>query len=119
MRTITAKKLSHFIFISIITINLIIFYTINKIQIYPRGLDEDQLQSWLEKKQKLNENVARVCSKYGDYIDEISGRVLDRRMFLHYDKMVNCLIQKVSIKKKRSKSILNFSGSFLDLVCRI
>ena len=51
----------------------------------------------MEKKEKLNENIARVCSKYGDYIDKISGRVLDRKMFLHYDKMVYCIIQKVGI----------------------
>lgn len=99
MWTITAKKLFHLIFISLITMNLIIIFPTNKIQIYPRILDEDQFQSWLEKKQKLNKNIARVCSKYGDYIDKISGRVLDRKMFLHYDKMVNCLIQKVLNKK--------------------
>ena len=95
MRAITAKKLYYFIFIGIIIINMIILYARNKIQIYPTRLEGDQLQSWLGKKQKLNENIVRVCNKYADKIDQISGRVLDRTMFLHYDKMVNCLIQKV------------------------
>ena len=56
---------------------------------------EDQFQCWLKKKQELNENIARVCTKYADYIDTISGRVLDRKMFIKYDKMVYCIIQKV------------------------
>ena len=68
------------------------------IKIYFReGEEEEQFLRWFEKKQQLNTNIARVCSKYGDYIDKISGRVLDRRMFLHYDNMVNCIIQKVQI----------------------
>ena len=56
---------------------------------------KDQFQCWWENKQKLNENIARVCRKYGDFIDKISGRVLDRSMFIQYDNMVYCIIQKV------------------------
>ena len=61
MRAITAKKLyySIIIFMSIITIYLIILNTKNEIQIYPRTLEGDQLQSWLEKKQKLNKTVKK------------------------------------------------------------
>ena len=68
------------------------------IKIYFReGEEKEQFLRWFKKKQQLNTNIARVCSEYGDYIDKISGRVLDRRMFLHYDNMVNCIIQKVQI----------------------
>ena len=80
--------------LSIVNVILMIYIKITA-QIEPRRLDQDPYQSWLEKKKKLNENIGRVCSKYAGYIDKISGRVLDRTMFLHYDKMVNCLIQKV------------------------
>ena len=58
---------------------------------------EDPFHCWWEKKQQLKKNIARVCNKYADYIDKISGRVRDKKYFLHYDKMVYCIIQKVKI----------------------
>ena len=96
MSVVTARILCYFILISIVSINLIIFYPNTNTQIYPAGVAEDQFRSWFEKKQELKENIARVCKKYEGYIDKISGRVLDKTMFLHFDKMVICLIQKVA-----------------------
>ena len=59
-----------------------------------RECDEDSFQCWLEKKQELNQKIDRGCRKYADSIDR-SGRVVDRKQFLHYGKMVYCIIEKV------------------------
>ena len=61
-----------------------------------RERNEDQFKCWFEKKQQLNENIARVCSKYG-----VKTAIIQRQNslnnFLHHGKMVNCIIAKVQM----------------------
>ena len=53
-------------------------------------------QCWLEKKEKLNENVARVCRKHRSSI-LLPGTPLTKiKRFLKVDRMVNCINEKVS-----------------------
>ena len=62
---------------------------------FMQSLDISCLRAcWFEKKQQLNENIARVCNKYADYIDKI-GRFKNKDNFIQYGNMVNCIIQKV------------------------
>jgi len=81
MCTVTAKKI-FFIMLIIIFSVILFYYSTQKtnIKINPRGCDEESSRAcWWEKKQQLNKNIANVCNKYADYIDEISGRLLQER----------------------------------------
>ena len=57
---------------------------------------DDDFECWLQKKEKLNLNIAEVCRKYRDVL-MLPGTVLTKmRRFLHLDKMINCLNEKVN-----------------------
>ena len=76
MLKITAKNISFLILIGIITI-IILYYSAHTNNISPRGCNKESSRAcWFEEKQQLNENIARVCNKYEDYIHKISGRLV-------------------------------------------
>ena len=83
MWTVSARIIYFFI---IWTLLLIIY---QNSQLYSRACD--QLKCWLQEKQQLNRNIARVCRKYGDSTEIIRGR------FIKIGKLVNCLNAKVEI----------------------
>lgn len=59
------------------------------------GTSCDGFQCWLEKKEKLNENIGRVCRKYRDSL-LLPGDDVDRlKNFLLFDKIANCINTKV------------------------
>ena len=96
MWKITAKKIVKFI-LSIVTIILFYYSAETNSKISPRGCNKESSRAcWFEKKQQLNDNIARVCNKYADYIDKISGSSrVNRVNFLHHGNMLNCIIGKV------------------------
>ena len=55
----------------------------------------DEYQCWLEKKEELNKNIARVCRKYRGSIKLAGTPATMLRRFLHVDQMVNCINEKV------------------------
>ena len=96
-RIVTFKKISYFILISIVTSILLFYSKQTNSQIALRGCRQESSRAcWWLRKQELNENIARVCKKYGNFRDRISESSLVNRInFLHHGNMVNCIIQKV------------------------
>ena len=92
MSTITTRKLTCFIFISILSNILMFFHTRRIISTYLIGCDDEQFQCWFEKKQILNENIARVCSKYRIEVEANNSR---GARFLQHGQLVNCVNPKV------------------------
>ena len=95
MWPISCRRLFGYIIILTILLNA---YLDLDIEVSPRTCDDEQFQCWFEKKQQLNKNIARVCRKYRDSInipDQAVDKEKQKRQFLHYDKMVYCIIEKV------------------------
>ena len=88
--TMTSRIIYCFIFISVFSYILMIFYTKRNMSAFLKDCDEEQFDCWLEKKQKLNENIARVCSKY-----RVEVEAKNTSRFLQHRKLVNCVNAKV------------------------
>ena len=52
-------------------------------------------QCWLERKEKLNENIARVCAHHAHSLLLPGNNLQKLKRFLHVDKMANCINEKV------------------------
>ena len=94
----TAKK----IFLSIFTISVFYLLMIFNVNEKENELSCDEFNCWLQKKEKLKTNIAKVCRKYRNSI-LLPGTAL-RKMtrFLHFDKGV--------LKKRK---IFSWSGGVL------
>ena len=60
-----------------------------------RSVPCEGFQCWLQRKEKLNENVARVCRKHRNSLLLPGSPLTKLKRFLTVDRLVNCINEKV------------------------